>query len=102
MLNDNAPAGMFVGQLERDPEGALWAVLYCGDEQVTREQVSTVRRGKRRVADLVLSAADAVRIPAVPAPTHINRLVEQRSPLSVAAPGSVVRWRDAGAPTAAR
>lgn len=82
MSNAEATAGEFVGQLERDHEGALWAVLYCGDEVVTRENVPTVRRGKRRVADLVLSAADAGRIPAVPAPTHINRVVEQGRPVS--------------------
>ena len=39
--------------------GILWAVLYHGDIVLAREQVRSLRRGKRRVADLLLSAADA-------------------------------------------
>ena len=52
-------AGVYVGQVERDEHGALWAVLYYGRDVVSREQVPTLRRGRRRVTDLVLAAADA-------------------------------------------
>lgn len=63
----------YVGQVEQDPQGALWAVLYCRDQVITREQVRSLRKAKRRVSDLVLSAADNYPmgpVPAgVPAPT---------------------------------
>ncbi|MET0863610.1 MAG: hypothetical protein ABWZ98_04690 [Nakamurella sp.] len=75
---DHIDAATYVGQVEMDPAGALWAVLYHGDTVLTREQVRSLRKGKRRVADLVLSAADA--FPAGlrrPAPTHLNRIVTQ-------------------------
>ena len=71
-------AATYVGQVEMDPSGTLWAVLYDGATVVTKEQVSSLRRGKRRVADLVLSAADS--FPAGfrrPVPTHLNRIVTQ-------------------------
>lgn len=69
----------YVGQVERDPDGALWAVLYLDSRVVVREQVSSVRRGKRRVTDLVLSSADAlVERPSRVGPTHLNRMVEPR------------------------
>lgn len=51
-------SGVYVGQVECDPGGVLWAVLYCGNRVIRREQVPSLRRGKRRVADLVLSAAE--------------------------------------------
>jgi hypothetical protein len=71
--------GTFVGQVERDPEGILWAVLYHCDTVITREQVKSLRKGKRRVADLVMAAADNYPVGVSrPAPTHLNRLVEQR------------------------
>jgi hypothetical protein len=56
----------YVGQVELDPNGILWAVLYHCERVITREQVRSLRKGKRCVADLVLSAADA--FPAGPAP----------------------------------
>jgi len=52
------PATHYVGHVERDPHGHLWAVLYCQERILAREQVRTLRRGKRRVAGMVLSAAD--------------------------------------------
>jgi hypothetical protein len=71
----------YVGQVERDPDGALWAVLYHGDEIIVKEQVRTLRKGKRRVTDLVLSAVDTFPTgPRRPARTHLNRLVEHRAP----------------------
>ncbi len=70
----------YVGQVERDPDGALWAVLYLGDQVITKERVTSLRRGKRRVTDLVLSAADAlVERPSRVAPAQLNRLVEPRA-----------------------
>lgn len=51
-------AERYVGQIERDPNGLLWAMLYFHGELVSREQVRSLRRGKRRVADLLLAAAD--------------------------------------------
>jgi hypothetical protein len=72
----------YVGQVECDPDGALWAVLYRNSRVVNREQVSSVRQGKRRVTDLVLSAADAlVERPSRVGPTHLNRMVEPRVPM---------------------
>jgi hypothetical protein len=51
-------AATYVGQVEQDPKGVLWAVLYYRDQVITREQVRSLRKAKRRVSDLVLAAAD--------------------------------------------
>lgn len=51
-------AATYVGQVEQDPQGTLWAVLYYRDHVITREQMRSLRKAKRRVSDLVLSAAD--------------------------------------------
>jgi hypothetical protein len=75
---ERGDAAAYVGQVEMDPTGTLWAVLYNGATVITREQVRSLRRGKRRVADLVLSAADS--FPAgyrPPVPAHLNRIVTQ-------------------------
>ena len=53
----------YVGQVERDRDGRIWAVLYCEGHVIAREQVRSLRRGKRRVTDMLLSAADATAIP---------------------------------------
>jgi hypothetical protein len=72
----------YVGQVECDPDGVLWAVLYLGDRVVTRERVSSLRKGKRRVTDLVLSAADAlIERPSRVAPAQLNRMTEPRMPM---------------------
>jgi len=72
----------YVGQVERDPDGILWAVLYLGDQVITRERVASLRKGKRRVTDLVLSAADTlVERPSRVAPAHLNRMTEPRTPM---------------------
>ena len=47
-----------IGQVERDPEGRLWAVLYLGDNLISQEQVQSLRHGRRRITDMLLSAAD--------------------------------------------
>jgi hypothetical protein len=48
----------YIGHVERDSAGALWAVLYREGQVLRREQVRSLRQGKRRVTDLVLAAAD--------------------------------------------
>jgi hypothetical protein len=61
----------YVGQVERDRDGQIWAVLYCEGQVTAREQARSLRRGKRRVTDMLLSAADASAVPVsarVPAP----------------------------------
>ncbi len=83
-------AATYVGQVERDPDGVLWAVLYCGDLLVSRERVRSLRKGKRRVADLVLSASDTYAAPFRTSPVHTSRLVEKRS--------ATVRHRPAARP----
>jgi len=53
----------YVGQVERDLDGQIWAVLYCEGQAIARERTRSLRRGKRRVTDMVLSAADATAVP---------------------------------------
>ena len=53
----------YVGQVERDLDGQIWAVLYCEGQVIGREQTRSLRRGKRRVTDMLLSAADATAVP---------------------------------------
>jgi hypothetical protein len=80
--NDSCNSATYVGQVECDPEGKLWAVLYCRDQVIEREQVRSLRKGRRRVTDMVLSAADT--FPGGPrrtAPIPLNRImVDQRAP----------------------
>jgi hypothetical protein len=73
-------AATYVGQVEMDPAGTLWAVLYDGATVIAKEQVRSLRRGKRRVADLVLAAADSSLAGArQPMPAHLNRIVTQQT-----------------------
>ena len=75
-MSERPSAASYVGQVERDADGGLWAVLYLGDQVITKEQVSSLRKGKRRVTDLVLSAADALaERPSRAAPAHLTRVV---------------------------
>ena len=82
MKEDGGSVTTYVGQVECDPEGKLWAVLYYRDQVVDRVQVRSLRHGKRRVSDMVLSAADT--FPGGPrraAPIPLNRImVDQRAP----------------------
>lgn len=55
-----APSVHYIGQVERDPEGLLWAVLYIGENLISREQVRSLRRGRRRTTDMLLAAADTI------------------------------------------
>jgi hypothetical protein len=68
-------APTYVGQLERDCDGVLWAVLYaeradCRRSPLSREIVRSARHGRRRVSDLVLAEADASEVLAGPSPMH--------------------------------
>jgi hypothetical protein len=71
----------YIGQVERDPAGTLWAVLYFHDQPIERQPVRSLRHGKRLVANMVLAAADA--FPDDPRPlarVPLNRLpVERRA-----------------------
>ena len=54
----------FVGQVERDSDGVLWAALYAAPAErkqfpLSREVVRSLRQGRRRVTDMVLAEADA-------------------------------------------
>jgi hypothetical protein len=54
----------FVGQVERDPDGVLWAILYAAPAEqkqipLSREVVHSLRQGRRRVTNMVLAEADA-------------------------------------------
>jgi len=53
----------YVGQVERDREGLLWAVLYNGPNVISRERVRSLRRGRRRITDMLLAAADRTSRP---------------------------------------
>ncbi len=57
---------VFVGQVEQDPAGDLWAVLYAsrstGDCVMGREPVRSVKHGRRRVGDMLLARADAMNV----------------------------------------
>ena len=78
-MRDSDTRTSYVGQVERDPQGHLWAVLYFRDEVVTRRSVSSLRRGKKCVSDLVLSAADSY--PTGPLPvqaTTSQRMMDQQ------------------------
>jgi len=63
----------YVGQVERDLDGQIWAVLYCEGEVIAREQTRSLRRGKRRVTDMLLSAADASAVPLAATPAARDR-----------------------------
>jgi len=52
----------YVGQVERDLDGQIWAVLYGEGHVIAREQTRSLRRGKRRVTDMLLSAADTTGV----------------------------------------
>ena len=68
-MTTHTDAPSYLGQVERDPAGELWAVLYREDKVIAHEQVWSLRHGKRRVTDMVLAAADATPIQAQARPT---------------------------------
>lgn len=60
-----APRGWatYTGQVEQDAAGRLWAVLYRHDDcrpdtHLRREEVTSLRAGRRRVEQMILAAAD--------------------------------------------
>ncbi len=53
-----SPMPSFTGQLEQDRSGSLCAVLYREQAVLAREPVGSLRHGKRRLADLLLTAAE--------------------------------------------
>lgn len=72
-------AAIYVGQVERDVDGHLWAVLYCRDQVIDREQVRSLRRAKRRVTNMVLAAADTFPDgPQRPARSVLRRVQDDR------------------------
>jgi hypothetical protein len=76
-MSDSAPT--YVGQVECDPAGILWAVLYCRDHVVERERVRSLRHGKRRVTNMVLAAQDSFpQDPRRSAPVPMNRMLVER------------------------
>lgn len=58
-MTETTDVPSLLGQVERDPRGVLWAVLYHGGEVSARERVRSARRGRQRVTDMLLSAMDA-------------------------------------------
>ena len=59
---------VFTGQVERDPHGGLWAVLYRGevihaDAIVNQEPTRSVKQGVKRVEEMILAQADAENPP---------------------------------------
>jgi hypothetical protein len=71
----------YVGQVERDRVGALWAILYRDELVISREQVRSLRAGRRRVADLVLSAADSFgNTPRRLSPSQLSGVAERSVP----------------------
>lgn len=82
-MSEESSTASYVAQVEQDLEGRFWAVLYLGDHVVQKEQVRSLRKGRRRVTDLVLSAADALApSPHRPAPAHLTRVVTPQTPVS--------------------
>ena len=49
----------YIGHVDRDSEGPLFAVLTIGEDVINREQVRSLRHGRRRITDMALAAADA-------------------------------------------
>jgi hypothetical protein len=79
-MSEHVPS-TYIGQVERDPTGALWAVLYFREQVIERQPVRSLRHGKRLAANMVLATADAFpEDPRTPARVPLNRLsVERRA-----------------------
>jgi len=82
-MSGGTATATYVGQVERDPDGILWAVLYCRDQVIEREQVRSLRKAKRRVTNMVLTAADNFPDgPQRPARNVLRRVQDDRAPSS--------------------
>ena len=80
-MSERSEPAAYVGHVERDPAGSLWAVLYHRDQVIERERVRSLRQGKRRVTNMVLAAADTFPDdPRRPVQVALNRIpTEQRA-----------------------
>lgn len=77
-MSDRATSA-YVGQVECDPAGTLWAILYFRDQIIERQPVRSLRHGRRRVTNMVLAAADMFPDdPRRPAPIPLNRVPAER------------------------
>ncbi len=80
-MSDRSATTGYVGQVECDPAGTLWAVLYFRDQVIERERVRSLRHGKRRVTNMVLAAHDTFPDdPRRPVPVPLNRMQAERRP----------------------
>ena len=78
---DGSETPAYVGQVERDPTGTLWAVLYSRDHVIEKERVRSLRHGKRRVANMVLAAQDNFPDdPRRPVQVPMNRMLVECRP----------------------
>jgi len=73
---------VYTGQVERDPHGDLWAVLYRGevthpDAIVNQELTRSIKQGMKRVEEMILAQADAESPPsgldAASGPRYLGR-----------------------------
>ena len=80
-MSDRSATTGYVGQVERDPTGTLWAVLYFSGQVIEREPARSLRHAKRRVTNMVLAAYDTFPDGARrPAPVPLNRMLVERRP----------------------
>ena len=80
-MSDRSATTGYVGQVECDQTGTLWAVLYFRDQVIERERVRSLRHGKRRVTNMVLAAHDTFPDdPRRAAPVPMNRMQVERRP----------------------
>ena len=97
-MTEQGPTTTFVGQVERDPQGRLWAMLYSGQQLITREEVVSIRHGRRRVTDMVLAAADNAPVPTDSPARGRRRLLQHLHRSSPRSPEEFLRrnpWRPA-------
>ena len=97
-MTEQGPPAAFVGQVERDSQGRLWAMLYSGQQLIAREEVVSIRHGRRRVTDMVLAAADNAPAPTESPAQGRRRLLQRLQRGSPRTPGEFLRrnpWRPA-------
>jgi hypothetical protein len=101
----------YLTQVERLPDGSLWATLYGSGRRLHQEPVRTLRHGKRRAYDLLCTAvdtgldADPSGGPAVPGPgSPVAGSVPAREPAGAvgSGPGTGSSVRDAAGAFSAR
>ena len=62
-MNKGKELPVYYGQVEKSVDGSLWAVVYQGDPArsgslVRQERVKSTRRGKQRVAEMIMEQRD--------------------------------------------